>query len=244
MFPHYSYIFNHIDFILSLSLCQMTLLDKAPLDEKRKFPKVCKIIFWKNLRFCIHLAMWNSTSLLMGLLHLLVSTADWWEFRRDIRHFLLLVSVLYRCTLLASASILSGTIASWHRLSQFRHSNLGSIQISKLWCIVDSRCTRDQASVFNQKEVLAAITFNQTKKIPPNGHKSFFDDPNFSHLRDFFSQYHISSCSPPNLVVCCSGSLPFRLIPQIEVIIVFFKRNILSSVPFIGLDEISQSENI
>ena len=135
--------------------------------------------------------MWNSTSLLMGLFHLLVSTADWWEFTKDIRHFLLLVSALYRCILLAGGWILSGTIASWHRLSQFRHSNPGSIQISKLWCIVDSRCTRDQARVFNQKEVLAAITFNQTKKIPPNGRKSFFDDPNFSHLQGFFSQNHV-----------------------------------------------------
>ena len=75
--------------------------------------------------------------------------------------------------------------------------------------------------MFNQKEVLAAITFNQTKKIPPNGHKSFFDDPNFFHLQGF-SFVKTVSCSPPNLVVCCSGSLPFRLIPQIEVIIVFF----------------------
>lgn len=67
----------------------------------------------------------------------------------------------------------------------------------------------------------------------------------FPTSRDFFHKtIYVSGCSPPKLVVCCSGSLPFRLIPQIEVIIVFFKRNILSSVPFIGLDKISQSENI
>ena len=138
-----------------------------------------------------HYVLWDFTSLLMGLFHLLMSTADWWGFRRDIRHFLLLVSV--RCILMTGYQRNLGTVASssWHRLSQFRHSNPGPIQISET--VMHCGCTRAQARVFNQKEVLAAITFNQTKEIPPNGHKSFFDDPNFSHLQGI--------CFHPKLLV-------------------------------------------
>ena len=110
----------------------------------------------------------------------------------------------------------------------------------------------------NQKEVLAAITFNQTKKIPPNGHKSFFDDPNFSHLHAsmvtcfhhwflsniifliIFFLVHLRIYSAALVQPLCL----FVSFPQIEVIIVFFERNILSFVPFIGLDEISHRCNI